>query len=138
VNTAIFSRTGGSLGIGFAVPVSVVKMVMDSLITTGSVTRGWIGVEPQDRVVDKLQHPDPRRGVVIAAVMPSGPADAAGVRRGDLLVAVGGKPVTDTSSLLNTVAMLKPGSQIQLTLVREEKAHDLQVTVGRRPTPASP
>ena len=111
---------------------------MDSLITTGSVTRGWIGVEPQDRIVDKLQQADARRGVIIAAVMPSGPADAAGVRRGDLLVAVAGKPVTDTSSLLNTVAMLKPGSQIQLTLVREQKAHDLQVTVGRRPTPASP
>jgi len=140
LNTAIFSKTGGSLGIGFAIPISVVKTVVDSIIATGSVTRGWIGIEPQDLPPVVLQRADiaARRGVIVASVMPRGPADVAGLRRGDLLVTVAGKPVIDTTTLLNTVAMLKPGSQVPLTIVREQKPVEVKVTVGRRPTPSAP
>jgi serine protease DegQ len=141
VNTAIFSRTGGSLGIGFAIPVSVAKSVMDAIIATGTVTRGWIGIEPQDRKTDARQQANAgtgARGVMVAKVMPSGPAEVAGIRSGDLLVAVAGKPVNDTTSLLNAVAMLKPGSQVPLTVLRDREPQELKITVGRRPTPGTP
>ncbi len=135
VNTAIFSRTGGSLGIGFAIPVSLAKTVMDSIIATGTVTRGWIGIEPRDRRADPSQLADSRRGVVVANVMPSSPAEVAGMRSGDVLVGLAGKPVRDTAGLLNAVAMLKPGARVQLTVMRGRTTHELMVTVGRRPLP---
>jgi serine protease DegQ len=136
VNTAIFSRSGGNLGIGFAIPVSVARNVMDSIIATGTVTRGWIGIELQNVV-----HTASRagaHGVLVANVMPSGPAAQAGIRRGDMLTAIEGRPVGDTTSLLNTVALLKPGSQAALTVVRERSELKLKVVVGRRPAPPMP
>ena len=136
VNTAIFSRSGGNLGIGFAIPVSVARNVMDSIIATGTVTRGWIGIELQNVV-----HTASRagaHGVLVANVMPSGPAAQAGIRRGDMLTAIEGRPVGDTTSLLNTVALLKPGSQAALTVVREHSELKVKVVVGRRPTPPMP
>jgi serine protease DegQ len=137
VNTAIFSRSGGNLGIGFAIPVSVARSVMDSIIATGTVTRGWIGIELQN-VVQAMEASTRAggSGVLVANVMPSGPAAQAGIRRGDVLTAIEGKPVGDTTSLLNTVALLKPGSQAALTLVRERSELKVKVTVGRRPSPA--
>jgi serine protease DegQ len=138
VNTAIFSKTGGSLGIGFAIPVSVVRDVMDSIIKTGGVTRGWIGIEPQDvATAAEATSAGDGRGVMVAKVMPSGPADQAGVRKGDVLVTVAGKPVNDTTGLLNMVAMLKPGSDVPLSIVRQSRRFDLKLTVGRRPAPAA-
>ena len=138
VNTAIFSRTGGSLGIGFAIPVSLAKTVMESIIATGTVTRGWIGIEPRDGRMDSGRNIGTSRGVVVASVMPSGPADEAGMRRGDVLLQLAGKPVQDTTGLLNAVAMLKPGAQVALTIVRDRTMHELLLTVGRRPTPNPP
>jgi serine protease DegQ len=138
INTAIFSRSGGNLGIGFAIPVSVARSIMDSIIATGTVTRGWMGIELQN-VAQELEPPARAgaHGVRVANVMPSGPAAQAGIRPGDLLTAIEGKPVVDTTSLLNTVAALKPGSQAALTLLRERSELKLKVTVGRRPTPAA-
>lgn len=135
INTAIFSRSGGSLGIGFAVPVSTARNVMQQLISTGQVVRGWIGVEPQDvtdqlaRTLD-LPHPE---GVVIIGVLRKGPADEAGVRPGDVVLDVAGKPVVNTGQLLNAVAALKPGSEAAIKVLRGGKATTLQVRIGTRP-----
>jgi serine protease DegQ len=135
INTAIFSRSGGSLGIGFAVPVSTARNVMQQLISTGQVVRGWIGVEPQD-VTDQLArtlnlpHPE---GVVIIGVLRKGPADEAGVRPGDVVLDVAGKPVVNTGQLLNAVAALKPGSEAAIKVLRGGKATTLQVRIGTRP-----
>jgi len=136
LNTAIFSRTGGNLGIGFAIPVSVVRHVTESIIATGSVTRGWIGIEPKnlDLAADTSAN-GAARGVLVAAVMRSGPAEEAGVRRGDVLLTVEGRAVNDTSSLLSAVAALKPGSQAALTVLRNRNEMNFSVIVGRRPTP---
>jgi serine protease DegS/serine protease DegQ len=138
VNTAIFSRSGGNLGIGFAIPVSVARSVMDSIIATGTVTRGWMGIELQN-VAQAAEAParTGASGVRVANVMPASPAAQAGIRPGDLLTAIEGRPVVDTTSLLNTVAALKPGSQAALTLLRERSELKVKVTVGRRPTPAA-
>ncbi|MCC6534053.1 MAG: trypsin-like peptidase domain-containing protein [Burkholderiales bacterium] len=140
VNTAIFSKSGGSLGIGFAIPVAVARSVMDSIIATGGVTRGWIGIEPQDVALrgTGLAHAAPDRGVLVMNVMPSGPAEEAGIRRGDLLLAIAGKSVSDTIGLLNAVALLKPGSEVPLSVQRDRKRFDVQVKIGRRPTPQTP
>jgi serine protease DegQ len=135
VNTAIFSRTGGSLGIGFAIPVSVVRHVMESIITAGAVTRGWIGIEPQNltpELADSFRAPR-GRGVLVANVVRNGPAEEAGIRVGDVLMTVDGKPVNDMSALLNLVAALKPGSQTALTVLRNRTEVKLNATVGRRP-----
>ena len=137
LNTAIFSRTGGSLGIGFAIPVSVVRHVMESIITAGAVTRGWIGIELQNLTPELAESfRAPRgRGVLVASVMRNGPAEEAGMRAGDVLITVDGKPVNDMSTLLNLVADLKPGTQTALTVLRNRTEVQLNATVGRRPTP---
>ncbi len=135
VNTAIFSRSGGSLGIGFAIPVSIVRQVMHEIITHGAVTRGWVGIEVQEispEIAESfaLKSTD---GALIAGVLRNGPADRAGIRPGDILIAVGGKPVTDSSSLLNLIAALPPGKVVQLRLLREQTEKQLMVTIEKRP-----
>jgi serine protease DegQ len=137
INTAIFSRSGGSMGIGFAIPVSTAKMVLEQIVKNGSVTRGWIGVEVQEitpAVAEsfKLQG---TRGALIAGVLRGGPADKAGVKPGDVLVEVEGRPVADPTSMLNLVAALAPGNTARMKLKRAGKELDASVTVGRRPKP---
>jgi len=139
LNTAIFSGAkGGNLGIGFAIPVSLARQVMEGIIANGSVTRGWIGVEAHDltRELAESFQVNTTRGALIAGVLRNGPADAAGVRTGDILVAVEGKPVVDSSSMLNLVAALAPGHKATLTVVRNRTELRYSVVVGRRPTPA--
>jgi serine protease DegQ len=135
INTAIYSRSGGSLGIGFAIPASSAKQVMEQIVASGSVTRGWIGVEAQE-MTPELAHSSAasRSGVLIAGVLRGGPADKAGFRPGDVLVAIDGKPVKDPNSMLNLVAALVPGKTAAVRLRRNEKDLDLAVEVGRRPT----
>jgi serine protease DegQ len=138
INTAIYSRSGGSLGIGFAIPVSTAKQVMDQLIATGTVTRGFIGVEPQDltpELAEAFKLPR-KEGAVIAGVMKDGPAAKAGVQVGDILVEVNGKAVTSTASMLNLVAQLTPEAQAQFKFVREGKEILLAISVGKRPKAA--
>jgi serine protease DegQ len=135
INTAIYSRSGGSLGIGFAIPASTVRSVVDQITKGGSVVRGYIGVEPQDVTPElaeafKLSRKD---GAIIAGVMPTGPAAKAGVKTGDILIAVEGKPVTNTATMLNLVSQLIPDSQVPFKFVRDGKDVDLVITVGRRP-----
>jgi serine protease DegQ len=135
VNTAIFSRTGGSLGIGFAIPVSIVRQVMEEIIAHGSVTRGWVGIEVQE-VTPEIAESfglDGTEGALIAGVLRGGPAARAGIRPGDVLIAVNDQPVTDSSALLNLIAALPPGKEAWLKLVRNQKEMLLKVTVEKRP-----
>jgi serine protease DegQ len=137
VNTAIYSRSGGSLGIGFAIPVTTVKMVMESIISNGQVIRGWIGVEPQD-ITPELAESfglKAKSGAIIAGVLKGGPADKAGMKPGDILVSVEGKPVADTTDMLNLIAQLTPGNKARMTVLRKSQESTLDVTVGRRPKP---
>ena len=137
INTAIYSRSGGSLGIGFAIPSSTARNVMEQIVKTGAVVRGYIGVEPQDVTPELAQaFKLPRsEGAIIAGVMRGGPADKAGVRTGDILVEVEGKPVTNTATMLNLIAQITPGAQARFTFVREGRETTLPITVGRRPRP---
>jgi serine protease DegQ len=137
INTAIYSRTGGSLGIGFAIPVSLARQVMEEIIQTGSVTRGWIGVEVQDitpELAESFKLPDPK-GVLIAGVVRNGPAEKAGIRPGDILREVNGKQVLDSSEMLTVVADAQPGKEADLTLMRNGKSFSVKLTVGKRPAP---
>ncbi|MCT7308919.1 MULTISPECIES: Do family serine endopeptidase [Ralstonia] len=137
INTAIYSRSGGSLGIGFAIPVSLAKQVMESIISTGSVVRGWIGVEPQDVTPEIAESFGLSRkdGALIAAVVQGGPADKAGLRPGDILTSVNGEPILDTTALLNSIAQLQPGAEAKVTVSRKGKAVELTIVVGKRPPP---
>jgi len=137
INTAIYSRSGGSMGIGFAIPVSTAKTVLDQIIRNGSVTRGWIGVEVQE-ITPALAESfgiEDARGAIIAGVLRGGPADRAGAKPGDVLTAINGKPVSDPQAMLNLVAALKPGSSATMRLRRKSQTIDVNVTVGRRPKP---
>ncbi|RQS28021.1 Do family serine endopeptidase [Burkholderia sp. Bp8992] len=137
INTAIYSRSGGSLGIGFAIPVSTARTVLESIITTGSVTRGWIGVEPQD-VTPEIAESfglQQKSGAIVAGVLQGGPADKAGIKPGDILVTVNGEDITDTTKLLNVVAQIKPGTPTKVHVVRKGKEFDVNVVIGKRPPP---
>ncbi|MEO7009335.1 MAG: trypsin-like peptidase domain-containing protein [Caldimonas sp.] len=139
INTAIYSRTGGSLGIGFAIPVGTARQVMESLIKEGRVTRGWIGVEPRDltpEIAQTLNLPI-KQGVLVTGVLQGGPAGAGGMRPGDVVVSIDGAPVVNTSQLLNAVAALKPSANTAIGVQRGDKTLDLSVTVAQRP-PARP
>jgi len=135
INTAIFSRTGGSLGIGFAIPVSTARQVMDSLIKEGRVTRGWIGVEPRDLTpeIAKTLDLSVRQGVLITGVVQNGPASEGGLRPGDVVLKIAGTPISNTPQLLNAVAALKPRQTATISVQRGTKPLDVQVTVGQRP-----
>lgn len=137
INTAIYSRSGGSLGIGFAIPVSLAKQVMESIISTGSVVRGWIGVEPQDVTPEIAESFGLSRkdGALIAAVVQDGPADRAGLRPGDILINVNGESIQDTTALLNSIAQLKPSTEAKVTVSRKGKPVELTIMVGKRPPP---
>ena len=137
VNTAIYSQTGVSMGIGYAIPVSIARQVMEQIIEKGSVTRGWIGVGVQDinkELAESFKLPT-AKGVLITQVERGSPADKAGVRLGDVLVAVNGRPVGDTTTMLNLVAALRPGEQASVRVARNQEETDLTVTIGRRPKP---
>ncbi|MFL6565108.1 MAG: Do family serine endopeptidase [Burkholderiales bacterium] len=137
INTAIFTRSGGSMGIGFAIPVSTARMVLEQIVKSGSVTRGWIGVEVQEITppVAESFRLQTTRGALIAGVLRGGPADKAGMKPGDVLVEVEGRPVADPTSMLNLVAALAPGDTARMKLKRAGKDLDASVTVGRRPKP---
>ncbi|GAB2876884.1 Do family serine endopeptidase [Paraburkholderia jirisanensis] len=137
INTAIYSRSGGSLGIGFAIPVSTARSVLESIISTGTVTRGWIGVEPQD-VTPEIAESfglEQKSGAIVAGVLKGGPADKAGIKPGDILIGVNGQDITDTTRLLNVIAQIKPGTDAKVHLVRKNKELDLTVMIGKRPAP---
>ncbi|MCX7896968.1 MAG: Do family serine endopeptidase [Rhodocyclaceae bacterium] len=137
INTAIYSQSGGSMGIGFAIPVSLAKSVMEQIIRTGAVTRGWIGVEVQDLTPELAASFGVKsaQGALIAGVMRGGPAESAGMRPGDILLAVAGQPVRDAQDMLEKIAALAPGTQQRFEISREGKTLVLTVTIGKRPSP---
>jgi serine protease DegQ len=137
INTAIYSRSGGSMGIGFAIPVSTAKLVLEGIVKDGVVTRGWIGVEPADLSPELMETfgVKAKKGVLITGVLQNGPAALAGVRPGDVVTQVGGKDVANVSELLSTVAALHPGAATQFKLQRREEGMELTVTPGKRPKP---
>jgi len=138
INTAIFSNNGGSMGIGFAIPINLVKQVMESIIQSGSVTRGWIGVEPQNvspELAESLGLSKNTRGVLLSGVLDQGPGDRGGLKPGDVLLSVNSEKVYDVRSLLNLIAQEKPGDEINLKVIRKNKDLDLKVRVGKRPSP---
>jgi serine protease DegQ len=135
INTAIYSRTGGSLGIGFAIPVSTAQQVMEGLIKEGQVRRGWIGVEPRDltpEIAETFNLPI-KEGVLITGVLQEGPASAGGMKPGDVVTKVANTPVSNTSQLLTAVAALKPQTPAVIAVQRGDKALELKVTVAQRP-----
>jgi serine protease DegQ len=135
INSAIYSQTGGSVGIGFAIPVSTAKAVLDSIVKHGQVVRGWIGIESQDITPELSDSFGLGRdsGAIIAGVVRGGPADRAGIRPGDILLSVDGKKVGSTNDMLNLIADLPPGGKSRMTVMRKNHQATLDVTVGRRP-----
>jgi len=136
INTAIYSESGGSMGIGFATPIEIARKVMDDIVKTGSVKRGWLGVEPQDvtpELARAFELKNDTRGVIIAGVMRDGPAARAGLRVGDIVQTVNGKRMADTTQLLAEIAQLPPGQRTTLGVLRAGKAVEVAVVVGTRP-----
>ncbi len=135
INTAIYSRTGGSLGIGFAIPIHAAKQIMEQIIQSGGVIRGWLGVSMQD-ITEELAESfnlDNSTGTLVASVLRDGPADKAGIKPGDILVAVEGKPVKNSAEMLNLVAALSPGDAATITVIRNKQEKSIQIKVGMRP-----
>ncbi|MFY2944465.1 trypsin-like peptidase domain-containing protein [Achromobacter xylosoxidans] len=136
INTAIYSESGGSMGIGFATPIDIARRVMDEIVKTGGVKRGWLGVEPQDltpELARAFQMERDARGVIIAGVLRDGPAAKGGLRVGDIVQTVNGKPMMDTSGLLAAIAQLTPGQRATLGVLRGGKVAEVTVVVGTRP-----
>ena len=141
INTAIYSRSGGSMGIGFAIPVSTAKQVLEGIVKDGQVTRGWIGVEPQDLNTELAEafklKPEAVQvgGVIITGVLQDGPAAQAGIRPGDVITAVNHNPVGNVSQLLTAVAGLKPGAPAPFSVLRDKGPVEIAVTPGKRERP---
>ena len=144
INTAIYSRSGGSMGIGFAIPVSIAKQVLESIVRDGQVTRGWIGVEPRELNAELAEtfNVKPaavqKGGVIITGVLQNGPAALAGIQPGDIITAVAGKTVSNVTELLGAVAELKPGIAAPLTVLRKDSKTEIAVTPGKRLRPKMP
>ncbi len=137
INTAIYSRSGGSMGIGFAIPVSTAKLVLEGIVKEGQITRGWIGVEPQDLTPELAETFGIKasEGVMITGVLQRGPAAQAGIRPGDVVKKVAGNDVRNVSALLTAVAALPPGKPAQFVLLRKDEQVALDVSPGVRPKP---
>ena len=140
INTAIYSRSGGSMGIGFAIPVSTAQQVMRDLIAKGRVSRGWIGVEPQDispELAASFKLPgtpgQSLQGVVITGVLQGGPAAKAGIRPGDVITRVDQHPIGNVSDLLSRVSGLQPGQDTRIVVLRPQGPTEITVTTGERP-----
>jgi len=138
INTLIFSRSGGYQGIGFAIPVSLAKRVMEQIIETGSVTRGWFGVDVADISPELAESLGLKgtRGAIVGAIERGSPAEKGGIRLGDVIVAINGRAVPDVSSALNAIAEMSPGNTVPVKVVRRNQEVTVEVTVGkRRPRP---
>jgi serine protease DegQ len=137
INTAIFSQTGGSVGIGFAIPTSIVTQVMDQIVQNGRVKRGYFGIELGDitpELVDALRLKR-TEGVVVRGVLRNGPAERAGMKLGDVVVSINGASVAERRAMLSQIAQLDPGATATVHVVREAKEIDLKIRVGERPPP---
>lgn len=135
INTAIYSKSGGSLGIGFAIPAESAQKVLDQIIQNGFVSRGWLGIETQDVTPDlanafKLKRPE---GVIIASLLQGGPGAKGGLRVGDIIQTLDGEPVRNTAYLMAAIAAKSPNSKLTLNVVRKGRGQTLTLTLGQRP-----
>jgi Do/DeqQ family serine protease len=138
INTAIFSRSGGSMGIGFAIPVSTARQVLEGIVRDGQVVRGWVGIEPVELTAELAETfglPKQSEGVIVTGVLQNGPAANAGLRPGDLLLKVAGQPVKNVGELLTQIASLTPGKAAKLEVMRRNQTLTLDVTPAQRPKP---
>ncbi|WP_341237252.1 Do family serine endopeptidase [uncultured Limnobacter sp.] len=137
INTAIYSRSGGSLGIGFAIPAKTVQGVLNQIVRTGTVTRGYIGVEQQNITEELASAFDlPQKdGVIIAGIVKDGPADKAGLKVGDILLKLDDKKIADTTQMLNQIAAYAPGEKKSVELLRDGKKESITIEIGVRPKP---
>jgi S1-C subfamily serine protease len=135
INTAIYSRSGGSMGIGFAIPVNTARQVLEGIVKQGQVVRGWIGVEPTEITPDLAKTFNVQRssGVIITGVLQTGPAFKAGITPGDVLLSVEGEAVRNVAELLTRVSALKPGQPAHMKVLRQNDEIELTVTPGQRP-----
>lgn len=133
INTMIYSRSGGSMGIGFAIPTDTVQKVMNDIIKTGKVSRGWLGIEV-GRMPENPASLDAQKGVLVAGLSPDSPAQKAGVQVGDVILSVDGVAVNDSNTLIQTIAQKAPNSQVTLDVVRADAPMQLVATLGERPT----
>jgi serine protease Do len=135
MNTAIFSRSGGYMGIGFAIPVNMVKHIRDQLIDSGSVTRGYMGVMIQDLTPELAENfeLETNKGVLISQVTKDSPAEKAGLRQGDIVIEFAGAPVDSVGPFRNRVALSPPGSEQKMTILRDGKRKTIKITLGTLP-----
>ena len=135
INTAIYSRSGGNLGIGFAIPVATARQVLEGIVRDGQVTRGWVGVEPLELTPELAETFGLKQtqGVLITGVLQNGPAYKAGLKPGDVLVRVAGHEVSSVGELLTHIAALTPGVRAKLEVMRRNQAMTLDVTPAQRP-----
>jgi Do/DeqQ family serine protease len=135
INTAIYSRSGGNMGIGFAIPVSTARQVLEGIVKDGQVTRGWLGVEPTEITPEMAETFGLKQtqGVIITGVLQDGPAAKAGIKPGDVLLRVAGKDIQNVGELLTHIASLPPGQQVKVELARRNAAMTLDVTPAQRP-----
>jgi serine protease DegQ len=139
INSAIYSHHGGSMGIGFAIPASLAKQVIEQIAKEGAVTRGWVGIEAQNltsKLAESFGLPS-ASGALIAGVLGEGPADHAGLKAGDVLIAINKKKVTNSATMLNLIAVLEPNKNAVLTIMRAGKQMDIDTLIGKRPTPTA-
>lgn len=139
LNSAIYSRSGGSMGIGFAIPATLARQVIEQIVAQGNVTRGWIGIEAQDITPELAESFKLKltQGALIAGVLQGSPADKAGLRAGDILLEIEGKPVYDSSSMLNLIAVLKPNKRAILKIARAERSMQVSILIAKRPKPVA-
>ncbi len=135
INSALYSRTGGYMGIGFAIPINMVKSIEDQLQKHGKVTRGWLGVAIQDVTEDlaKSFGLEKAKGILVSETQPDSPADKAGIRQGDVLLSLNGIELKDVADLRNKVALVIPGTEVAVQLMREGKPLDINVEIGEQP-----
>lgn len=137
INSAIYSRNGGSMGIGFAIPVSIARQVMEQIVKEGSVTRGWVGVEAQNltpELAESFSLPS-ISGALIADVLPNSPAAQSGLKAGDILLTINEKPVVNSATMLNLIAVLEPRKNARLKIVRAGEEMEVNILIGKRPAP---
>lgn len=139
INSAIYSRNGGgSMGIGFAIPISIAKQVMEQIAKEGTVTRGWVGVEAQNMTPELAESfgLSKTSGALIAGVLIDSPADHAGLKAGDILLAINDKEIVSSASMLNLIAVLEPNKKAKLKIARAGKEMSIDILIGKRPKPA--
>jgi len=135
INTAIYSRSGGNMGIGFAIPVSTARQVLEGIVKDGQVVRGWLGVEPL-QITPELAETfglQQTEGVIVTGVLQGGPAAKAGLKPGDVIARVAGQEVGNVSELLTRIAALPPGQNARIDIVRRNQAMSLEVVPAQRP-----